>query len=207
MCKLILASKSPRRRELLKLLGHPFQAAVSGIDENSIEGETPAQHVVRLSEQKARDVGSSLQNGIVIGSDTVVVLDGEIIGKPADPEEAAKMLMRLQGRTHNVFTGFALFDAGDGRLTSGFETTEVTLRKLTKDLIKQYIKTGEPLDKAGSYGIQGYGSALVTSIKGCYFTVMGLPLAQLMEALNTFSGGRYGYFGESGERKISRKAL
>ena len=195
MSGLILASKSPRRRELLKLLGYPFKITVSGIEENTIEEEAPAQHVMRLSELKARDAGSRYQNGIVIGSDTIVVLDGEILGKPAASEEAVEMLMRLQGRTHTVFTGFALLNVEDGRLMSDYESTEVTMRELTENLIKQYIATGEPLDKAGSYGIQGYGSALVTSIKGCYFTVMGLPLAKLMEALNAFSGGLYGYFG------------
>jgi septum formation protein len=199
VCDLILASKSPRRQELLKLLGYPFKVIISSIEENVIEGESPAQHVVRLSEFKARDVGSHITSGIVIGSDTIVVLDNEILGKPVSSEEAAEMLMKLQGRTHRVFTGFALFDAESGSMVSDYETTEVTIRPLTMELIIQYIRTGEPLDKAGSYGVQGYGSALVTSIKGCYFTVMGLPLAKLMEALNTFSGGRFGYFGTKTE--------
>ena len=197
MGRLILASQSPRRRELLKLLGHPFDVVVSDVEETYINGETPAQHVVRLSELKACDVGKQFDNGIIIGSDTIVVLGGKILGKPSSPSDAENMLMSLQGHTHKVFTGFALYDAEDGRLISGFETTEVTMRKLTGDLIRQYVRTGEPLDKAGSYGIQGYGSSLVTSIKGCYFTVMGLPLAHLMEALSSFTDGQYGYFGNS----------
>ena len=195
MCDLVLASKSPRRQELLKLLGHPFSVIISDIEENMIEHETPARHVIRLSENKARSVGGRLESGIVIGSDTIVVLDSEILGKPSTPDEAEEMLGKLQNRTHRVFTGFALFDVTSGRMVSDYETTEVTIRAMTLGLIRLYVRTGEPLDKAGSYGIQGYGSALVTSIKGCYFTVMGLPLAKLMESLHTFSGGRYGYFG------------
>ena len=195
MCQLILGSKSPRRRKLLKLLGHPFQTAVSQIVEDRVEGESPSEHVTRLSEQKARDVGSRFKTGIVIGSDTVVVLDQKILGKPATPADAEEMLLQLQGRTHTVYTGFALYDTQDDRSISGYESTEVTIRKLDKEQIRQYVETGEPLDKAGSYGIQGYGSALVTSIKGCYFTVMGLPLSKLMKELYSFSNGRYRYFG------------
>jgi len=135
----------------------------------------------------------------VIGSDTIVVLDDEILGKPGSAGEAAGMLMRLQGRTHRVYTGFALYETDTGRIVSGFESTEVTIRSLDEETVRNYVETGEPLDKAGSYGIQGYGSALVTSVKGCYFTVMGLPLSRLMEALVTLSGARFGYFGRNAE--------
>jgi len=183
----------------MKLLGHPFKSIVSRIEEQSVNGETPAEHVLRLSRLKAQDVGSRLEHGIVIGSDTVVVLDDIIIEKPGSPDEAVAMLMRLQGRTHTVYTGFALYDAENGRTISDYETTDVTMREMSEELARRYVLTGEPLDKAGAYGIQGYGSALVISIKGCYFTVMGLPLAKLMEALNAFTGGRYGYFGTSVE--------
>ncbi|MBN1291928.1 MAG: septum formation inhibitor Maf [Candidatus Latescibacteria bacterium] len=202
MSRLILASQSPRRRELLKLLGHPFEVIVSGVEETYIDGESPEKHVTRLSELKANDVGKKVRNGIIIGSDTIVVIDNKILGKPSSPSEAEKMLTELQGRTHRVFTGFALYDAENGHSISGFEKTEVTMRKLDEKLIHQYVQTGEPLDKAGSYGIQGYGSSLVTSIKGCYFTVMGLPLAHLMEALNTFTGGQYGYFGKTQQENM-----
>lgn len=195
MKELILASESPRRRDLLGLLGHPFRAVVPRADETAFPGETPAEHVVRLSELKAVEAGKRLGRGIVIGSDTVVVLDGDIIGKPDSPGEARAMLGRLQGRTHTVYTGFALHDAGDGRILSGWEATEVTMRPMDDDLIRRYVETGEPLDKAGAYGIQGFGAALVVSIRGCYFTVMGLPLARIAEALRIFTGGEYGYFG------------
>lgn len=198
MIELILASKSPRRRELMKLLGHPFRSVTSNVEETIIPGEKPSEHVLRLSELKAREVGKQVGMGIVIGSDTVVVIDGDILGKPDSKEEAAEMLNRLQGRTHTVYTGFALFDPERGALSTGFETTEVTMRRMSRGLIEKYIATGEPLDKAGAYGIQGYGAALVPEIKGCYFNVMGMPLAKLMDALFRFSGGRYGYFGNPG---------
>jgi len=202
VCELILASQSPRRRELLQLLGHPFKVLVSGVEEELVDGETPADHVTRLAELKARDVGSRMEHGIVIGADTIVVLDNEILGKPSSPEEAVVMLMKLQGRTHIVYTGFALFDTSTGNMRSDYEATEVTMASMTERCAKRYVETGEPLDKAGSYGIQGYGATLVTSIDGCYFTVMGLPLAKLMKALYTFSDGRFGYFGISSEQTL-----
>ena len=202
MCEIVLASKSPRRRELLKLLGHPYKVEVSQIEEDHINGESPADHVTRLSELKAFDVGSRKKSGFIIGSDTVVVLDGEIMGKPHSPDEAVSMLMKLQGRTHTVYTGYALYEAGSGRKMSDHESTDVTMRTLTEECARMYVGTGEPLDKAGSYGIQGYGAALVTSIHGCYFTVMGLPLAKLMESLYSFTQGQFGYFGTGSEKAL-----
>ncbi|MHB9029522.1 MAG: Maf family protein [Candidatus Latescibacterota bacterium] len=201
MSELILASKSPRRRDLMHLLGHPFRSITSHVEEFSVPGETPAEHVVRLSLLKAREVAAQVGEGIVIGSDTVVVLDGDILEKPESEEEAFSMLSRLQGRTHTVFTGFALRDAAGGKEHAGFETTEVTMRPMTPDLIRKYIATGEPLDKAGAYGIQGYGAVLIPAIRGCYFNVMGLPLSKLMEALNTFTNGTCGYFGNKAETR------
>jgi len=193
--ELILASKSPRRRDLMKLLGHPFISITSTVEENTINGETPSQHVIRLSELKARDVGDKRDNSIIIGADTIVVLNDEIIGKPDFSEQAVEMLMKLQDNTHTVFTGFALYDTETENLFSSYETTRVSMRKMTVELARLYVATGEPLDKAGAYGIQGYGAALITSITGCFFNVMGLPLARLMDALYTFSGGKFGYFG------------
>ncbi|MDP2982152.1 MAG: Maf family protein [Candidatus Latescibacter sp.] len=198
MNELILASKSPRRRELMKLLGHPFRSVTSHVEETAIPGETPSEHVVRLAVLKAREVGKQVGKGIVIGSDTIVVIDDVILGKPNSEEEAAEMLDLLQGRTHTVYTGFALFDPGNGALSTGFETTEVTMRRMNRNLIEKYIATGEPLDKAGAYGIQGYGAVIIPAIRGCYFNVMGLPLARIMEELYRFSGGRYGFFGNTG---------
>ena len=195
MCELILASKSPRRRELIKLLGHPFTCITSDVEENIIGGETPAEHVIRLSELKAVNVGEKINRGIIIGSDTIVVLDGEILGKPNSTDEALDMIMRLQGRSHTVFTGFSIYNTENKKKFSGYETSEVIMREISLDIAKKYIDTKEPLDKAGSYGIQGYGAVLIKSVNGCFFNVMGLPLSRLMEALYTFSDGVYGYFG------------
>ena len=199
MCDLILASKSPRRRELIKLLGHPFTCITPHVEEDFIEGENPAVHVKRLSELKAVQAGENFDRGIIIGSDTIVVLDSEIFGKPRSPDEAIKMIMRLQGRTHIVYTGFTLFNAETKKMFSAHETTEVSMRKISLDIAKKYVETNEPMDKAGAYGIQGYGAVLITAVKGCYFNVMGLPLSKLMEALYTFSGGRFDYFGTTVE--------
>ena len=196
--RLVLASQSPRRQELLKLLGHPFDCIPSDIEEHAVPGEAPADHVTRLSEMKARAIGRTLSDTIVIGSDTVVVLDEDILEKPDSEREAVEMLLRLSNRTHTVFTGFALIDTSSGRTVSGHETSRVTMRRFSRRLAERYVATGEPLDKAGAYGIQGYGAVLITGIEGCFFNVMGLPLARLMETLCEFSGGQFGYFGLTG---------
>jgi len=200
VAELVLASKSPRRRELMKLLGHPFICITSNVEENYIEDETPARHVTRLSELKAVEVGERNNRGIIIGSDTIVVFDNEIFGKPRSADEAVEMIMRLQGHKHEVFTGFAIYDTENKNIISGYETSEVTMREISLDIAKKYVDTGEPLDKAGAYGIQGYGAVLIKSVRGCFFNVMGLPLSRLMEVLYTFSGGRYGYFETTGEK-------
>ena len=195
MSDLVLASHSPRRRDLLGLLGHPFTCDVSTVDETSLPDEKPHAHVTRLSEMKARDVASRHEGALIIGADTVVVLDERILGKPTSPEHAVDMLMTIQGRIHTVFTGFALYNARSTDVFSSYETTLVTMRSMSRDIALRYVETNEPLDKAGSYGIQGYGAALVTSITGCYFNVMGLPLARLMDSLETFTDGEFGMFG------------
>lgn len=197
MPSLILASQSPRRRELMKLLGHPFESVTSRVEEIGVPGEQPEEHVMRLSLLKARDVGITRDEGIVVGSDTIVVIDHDILEKPVSPGEAVEMLLRLQGRTHTVYTGFALFDASTGASMSGFETTAVTMRPFDRERAVRYVATKEPLDKAGAYGIQGYGAVLIAGVEGCYFNVMGLPLARLMDALHEFSGHAFGYFGHS----------
>ena len=201
MKRLVLASQSPRRRDLLALTGHPFDVIVSSVEETSVPGEPPSGHVTRLASLKAADVASRLNDGIVIGSDTVVVLDGDLLEKPTSREDAVDMLMRIQGHTHRVFTGFAIHDAADGRSLSDYETTAVTMRPMTREMAVEYVATNEPMDKAGSYGIQGYGAVLVTSIEGCYFTVMGLPLAKLMQSLSDFTGGEFGFFGTRPEER------
>lgn len=198
MQNIILASHSPRRRELIKLLGHPFECETSGVEETIVAGEKPEDHVIRLSLLKARDVGDHHRDGIIIGSDTVVVIDGDILEKPESKEEAVEMLLRLQSRTHTVYTGFALYNAATHESATGFETTQVTMRPFDRLTAIRYVETGEPLDKAGAYGIQGYGAVLIDSVNGCYFNVMGLPLARVMDALYTFSGHSIGYFGYTG---------
>ena len=200
MRKLVLASQSPRRQELLKLLGHPFSVIPAHVEENYLSGELPSGHVKRLAEAKAGKIAGEVPKSIVIGSDTIVVIDGDILGKPGSRAEAFDMVMRLQGRTHEVYTGFALIDTESGRMISDFEMTEVTMTPLIPSLVDLYLDTGESFDKAGAYGIQGYGSALIVSVKGCYFNVMGLPLAKLMKTLNSFSNGYFGYFGSGGDK-------
>lgn len=179
----------------MQLLGHPYRCITSSVDEDYISGETPEEHVTRLAAWKAADVARTLPSGIVIGSDTVVVLDGDILGKPESEDDAHGMIMRLQGRTHTVYTGFALHNAENGSTAQGYESTDVIMRSLTEETASDYLQTREPFDKAGAYGIQGYGAVLISGIKGCYFTVMGLPLSRLMEMLYTFSDGYFGYFG------------
>jgi septum formation protein len=181
---LILASASPRRAELLKQVGIPFRQVVSGVSEDMEVPAEPQAHVLELSRRKAQDVASRLSSGVVLGADTVVVLDGEILGKPADKREAAEMLRRLSGRTHQVCTGLTLIDAAQDVSVSHVEVTEVTFSRLSEEEIAEYVATGEPLDKAGAYGIQGKGAVLVSGIKGCYYNVVGLPMAGLMDLLH-----------------------
>lgn len=181
--ELILASASPRRFNLLKQVGIPFRQVVSGISEDVSAPAEPQAHVLELSRRKAEDVTRRLSTGIVLGADTVVVLEGRILGKPADAKEAAEMLRRLSGRTHQVYTGLTLIDVAGDVSVSHVECTEVTFRELSEDEIAKYVSTGEPLDKAGAYGIQGRGALLVNGIKGCYYNVVGLPLAGLMGLL------------------------
>ena len=176
---IVLASSSPRRRELLRMLGLPFAVSPSDIDETWRNGEAPAVHAERLAREKA--AARPVPGTAVIGADTIVVIDGEILGKPRDAADARAMLRRLSGREHVVYTGVAV--ARDGRLASGVRQTTVRFYPLDDDAIAAYVATGEPLDKAGAYGIQGYGAVLVERIDGDYFTVMGLGLELLVELL------------------------
>lgn len=181
--KLILASASPRRADLLDLAGIPFCRMVSGVSEDVDVPADPEDHVVELSRRKARDVAQRLSSGVVLGADTVVVLNGEILGKPAGKREAAGMLKKLSGRTHQVYTGLTLIDVAGNISVSHVERTEVTFRELTDEEIAEYVATGEPMDKAGAYGIQGKGALLVSGIDGCFYNVVGLPLAGLLGML------------------------
>ena len=186
---LILASASPRRAHLLTQLGLEFRVQPSHIPEDLLPGEGPDAHAERLSRAKAGEIWEGNREALVVAGDTVVVLDGDILGKPADTEEAVRMLGSLAGRTHRVVSGLALAFPG-GALHSGTTTTDVTFRTFDEELARSYAATGEPMDKAGAYGIQGFGSALVTEIKGDYNTVVGLPIPLLLE-LFLAGGFRY----------------
>ncbi len=178
--ELILASQSPRRRELLGLFHIPFSVRAADIDETMTAAAGPETEVARVSREKAMAV-SAPEDGVVIAADTIVVLDGAILGKPRSEEEAAEMLRSLSGRTHQVMTGVTV-KAGD-RLETLTETTAVTFRSLSLREIQDYVRTGEPMDKAGSYGIQGGGALFVESILGDYYNVMGLPVCRLWQML------------------------
>lgn len=184
--KLILASGSPRRIELLKMLGCKFQI-ISSKDEERINPRlSPIQNAKRLSRLKALSVASKISEGIVIAADTMVVLGKKILGKPKNKKEAQEMLEKLSGKEHRVITGVAIVNVKTKKIMQDVVITKVKFRKLNKNLIERYIASGEPLDKAGAYGIQGKGALLVESIKGDYFNVVGLPLSALNQLLKKF---------------------
>ena len=174
--RLVLASASPRRRDLLALFDLDFDTVVAEVDETPLAGESADALVARLACAKARTVATP--GDVVIGADTVVVVDGSVLGKPRDPLQAAAMLASLSGRAHTVLTGLVVIDA-DGEERQIVERTEVRFRDLDAAEIRAYVESGEPLDKAGAYAIQGRGGRFVTSIDGSYHNVVGLPLAQL----------------------------
>ncbi|NEW04491.1 septum formation protein Maf [Paenibacillus sp. SYP-B3998] len=188
--RLILASSSPRRQELIQSLGLPYIIRVSDADE-TVEGEiTPAEIVELLSLRKASAVRELLQDsekhGIIVGSDTIVVYQNEVLGKPVDEEDSFQTLKALQGNTHEVYSGVACLDANTGRHVVSHCVTRVSMKPLSDDQIRRYIATGEPKDKAGSYGIQGLGATTIKSIEGDYFNVVGLPLSLLSDLLLSF---------------------
>jgi septum formation protein len=173
--KLVLASASPRRQELLRTAGISFTVRPAAIDERVLPGENPEAYVSRLAAAKAR--GCWLPGEVTLGADTVVTLDGLLLGKPSDAADARRMLRLLSGRTHQVLTGVCLYDGSETR--SAVEITEVEFLDLSDEEIEQYVAGGEPLDKAGAYGIQGEASKFVKRVNGCYFNVVGLPLARV----------------------------
>ena len=181
---LILASSSPRRRELLKQIGLRFEVIPSNVKEIKEDGEDPISHVLRLAEEKALDISQKVENSWIIGADTIVLVDDEILGKPSEEQEAYQMLMKLSGREHKVITGFCIIDSETGESTKRHVETTVMIKKLTHEEITEYIKTREPFDKAGSYAIQGIGSFMVREIKGSYTNVVGLPVCELVEVLD-----------------------
>lgn len=175
----ILASQSPRRRQLLDLIGVTHEVRPADIDESHIGDETPREHAERLARGKVEAIAlGEDRDAVTIGSDTIVVVDGEILGKPRDRAHAAEMLRHLSGRSHVVMTGVAV--RWRDRIASDVEEVGVTFRALSADEIERYIATGEPMDKAGAYGIQGYGATIVDRVDGDYFAVMGLALNRLM---------------------------
>lgn len=194
--KIILASASPRRKELLTLAGYDFTVEVSEAQEDVIPG-SPSQLVEHLSKLKAEAVAKNHmketcidEEEIIIGADTIVVMDDEVLGKPMDDEDARRMLKELSGRTHQVYTGVTIICIVNGKVTkhiSFSECTDVTMRELSEEEIQAYISTGEPADKAGAYGIQGKAAIFISGIHGDYYNVVGLPICRLAAAIHGLS--------------------
>ena len=179
---LILASNSPRRKQLLALMGLNFVVSIADVDESQYENEMPADYVLRLAEEKARAIKADADS-IILAADTTVVDGSEILGKPKDDAEAVQMLTQLRGRTHQVYTGLALLRVSAGLLLRDLGVTDVPMRNYSDEEIRAYVATGDPLDKAGSYAIQHPGFSPVASMDGCYASVMGLPLCHLTRTL------------------------
>lgn len=186
MPRIILASASPRRKQYLSYLGLPFEVVVPDVDESTVEGESPEQLVRRLSKLKAQAVLQRLSDDdcIIIAADTVVAFEGHVLGKPKDEEDAFTMIKMLQGKVHEVFTGCTITS---GNKTSNFAvSTRVTFANLDDELIRTYVKSGESMDKAGSYALQGIAAALIKKVEGSVSTVVGLPICEVRECLKEF---------------------
>jgi septum formation protein len=181
--RLILASASPRRKEMLANLGLDFEILVAGVDEVVQHGESPEEFVLRAAIEKASDITAKHPDAWVLGADTIVVCQGEILGKPKDASEAQRMLMRLAGQMHKVLTGFCLKREQENISVSRVIATEVYFSPFTEAIAAAYVATGEPHDKAGAYGIQGRGGVLVEKINGSYSNVVGLPLAETIDEM------------------------
>jgi septum formation protein len=201
--KLILASASPRRSEILRNAGVPFEIRKTDVDESRLADEVPGDYVRRLALAKALSAAAEYREfdgeGLILGADTVVVLDADILGKPVSQDDARSMLRRLSGRIHEVHTGLALLRTPGAEQRMVEEITRVHFATLSEQEIEDYIATGEPFDKAGAYGIQGMGGRYVTRIEGCYFNVMGLPLAKLWSLLREL-----GWENSIGARKTAK---
>jgi septum formation protein len=181
---IILASGSPRRRQLLEMLRIPFRVIAPEVDEHVLAGERPDAYVTRLSRLKAEAVAPRAPGEVILAADTTVVLDGEIFGKPESPADAVTMLLRLQGRTHEVMTAVAV--ARDGEIAQALDVSRVTFRPADRPTLEAYVATGEPLDKAGAYAIQGLGAPLIERVEGDFFGVMGLPIRLALDLLARF---------------------
>ena len=184
MIPIVLASGSPRRKQLLEMLRIPFRVIPPDVDEHVLPGERPDDYVTRLSKAKAQAVVARAPGDVILAADTTVVLDGKIFEKPASPAHAVEMLRQLQGRTHEVLTAVAV--AENGRLEQALDVSRVTFRPADRAMLEEYVATGEPLDKAGAYAIQGLGAPLIERVEGDFFGVMGLPLRLALDLLAKF---------------------
>ena len=187
--KIVLASQSPRRRELLTKIDISFSVRNIEISEEIYNEENPQDYVLRMAVTKAAEGARFEPEALVIGADTIVCIDNQILGKPRDKEDAARILKTIQGRKHFVYTGVSLNKNNGEKIVSFLEKTEVDFADMSEKEINDYIETGEPMDKAGAYGIQDKGSVFVKGIKGCYYNVMGMPLRRLYEELNILTEG------------------
>jgi len=195
--RFILASASPRRIELLSLLGLRFEVMPSQVDEVFMQGEAPREHVLRLSEEKAENAAALHPDAWVMGADTIVIIDGDVLGKPRTPNEAKEMLGKLSGRVHTVFTGFTVTRRNAQILIREAIESSVRFRDIREDEMAWYIKSEEPYDKAGGYAVQGMGAFFIREIHGSYTNVMGLPLCEVVDVLKSvgaidFTGGIHG---------------
>jgi septum formation protein len=183
MTELVLASQSPRRKELLSILGIPFSIVPASIDESPAPGEAPKDFVVRVARDKALQVASRVTECAILSADTIVTIDGEILGKPEDEADAVRMLKQLSGRQHSVFTAISVVNQVKQETLEGIERTEVWFNRMTGEEIQQYLRRENVMDKAGAYAIQGYAAVYIPRIEGNYFNVMGLPLPLVHELL------------------------
>jgi septum formation protein len=183
MTELVLASQSPRRKELLSILGIPFSIVSPTIDENPAPGEPPEDFVVRVARDKAMEVASRVSQSVILSADTVVSIDGEILGKPVNEADAVRMLKKLSGRQHSVFTAISIVNQVKQETFGGLECTEVWFRQLAGEEIQHYLQRENVMDKAGAYAIQGYAAVYIPRIEGNYSNVMGLPLPLVHELL------------------------
>jgi septum formation protein len=183
--QLVLASASPRRHELLQRAGVVFVTVPSNVSEDKQPGETPEQYARRVAREKAQDVAQRHPGAWVLGADTVVVIDGMVLGKPRDAADGYRMLRLLSGRTHQVLTAFSLVDGSGTVRASQIVTSLVTCKSLSDTQIETYLATGEPFDKAGAYAVQGLGASLIERVEGSYTNVVGLPMDEVLAALHT----------------------
>ncbi|MCB0730530.1 MAG: septum formation protein Maf [Ignavibacteriae bacterium] len=179
-----LASKSPRRKEMLKMMGIKFKSLNLELDEILDQNQTPIKNVKRIALEKCLAALDKVDVGIIITADTIVVIDGEIIGKPKNKKEAKEILTKLSGRSHSVYTGFSIANKRKNKIITDYSLTKVYFRELSETEISDYIKTGSPLDKAGAYGIQDdFGAVFVKKINGCYYNVMGFPVSKIYKGI------------------------